>query len=46
MLLAFINFQVTVHQLHSVYTNKSDVREGFSREQRKAEAIGGLLSWP
>lgn len=46
MLVAFINFQITVHKLHSVHTNKHNVREDFSREQRKAEAVGGLLSWP
>ena len=46
MMLAFINFQIPVHKLHSVYTNKPNVREDFSREQRKAKAVGGLLSWP
>lgn len=43
MLLAFINFQIAVHKHHNAHTNKPNVREDFSREQRKAEAGGRLF---
>ena len=46
MLLALVNFHMAVPEHHGTHINKCNAKEEFSRKQRKAEAIGGWLSWP